>query len=139
MQWRVTGAQPVLKLIAAAVFALLALFFHGDPIALFGAGAVAVGLVAWAVRDLVVPVRLAAGFEGITVVTGFAGRRPLGWPQVETVRVERRPRLGITTETLEIDAGEALHLFSRYDLGAEPEEVARALNSLRLGRPVQPE
>jgi Bacterial PH domain len=65
------------------------------------------------------------------VVTGFAGRRHLDWPQVEDVRVERRPRLGITTETLEIDAGETLHLFSRYDLGAEPADVAGTLNALR--------
>ncbi|WP_213451239.1 PH domain-containing protein [Rhizomonospora bruguierae] len=140
MQWRVTRTLPALKLVAAAVFALLALAFHGDPIALAGAGAVAAGLAGWAVRDLLVPVRLAADADGVTVAAGFAGRRRFAWPRVERVRVDRRPRLGIATETLEIDTGDSLHLLSRYDLGgAEPEEVADALAALRRGRPGQPE
>lgn len=138
-QWRVPPAQPALKLIAAAVFALLAVAFHGDPIALSGAGAVAAGLVAWSIRDLLAPVRLAAGPGGVTVTKGFAGRRRLDWHRIDTIRVDRRPRLGIRTETLEIDAGETLHLFSRYDLGAEPVDVAATLNRLRLGPPAQTE
>jgi hypothetical protein len=93
----------------------------------------AAGLAAWAVRDVVVPVRLAAGPTGVTVVTGFAGRRRLAWSQIERVRVDRRQRIGLTSAVLELDTGRGLHLFSRYDLGAPPEEVAAALAGLRTG------
>lgn len=131
MQWRVTPAQPILKLVAAAVFALIALIFSADPIALIGAGAVTLGLAAWAARDLIAPVRLAAGPDGVTLTTGFAGRRTLAWPQIDLIRVDRRPRLGLRTETLEIDTGDTVHLLSRLDLGADPAEVAQTLNTLR--------
>jgi hypothetical protein len=36
---------------------------------------------------------------------------------------------------LEVDTGDTLHLFSSYELGAEPAEVAEALNALRANAP----
>ena len=66
------------------------------------------GLAGWALRDLIAPVRLAADADGVTVVTGFARRRRhLPWAQIERVRVDRRDRLGLRSEMLEIDAGDA--------------------------------
>jgi hypothetical protein len=132
-RWRVTPALPGLKLAGATAFVLLAVVFGGDPVRLVLAGAAALALAGWALRDLIAPVRLAADPDGITVVVGFAGRRHLPWSQVERVRVDTRPRLGLRTETLEIDTGETLHLFSSYDLGAPPADVAARLAALRTG------
>lgn len=123
---------PAVKALGALVLIALGLLFAGeDRVQLVLAGLAAAGLLVWALRDLVAPVRLAADPEGITVVQGFARRRRLPWAAVESIRVERRARRGITAETLEIDAGESLHLFGRYDLDAPPEEVAAALETAR--------
>jgi hypothetical protein len=134
LTWRVPRKVPAVKL--AAVAGLLALglvFADGDVVRLVLAAAVAAGLALWAARDLLAPVRLTADPEGVTLVAGFAGRRRLAWSQIERVRVDARPRLGISTQMLEIDAGDSLHLLSEYDLGVPPGEVAAALQPLREG------
>ncbi|MEW2143553.1 PH domain-containing protein [Micromonospora vinacea] len=134
-QWRVPSSLPAAKLAGAALLVALGLLFaDGDPVRLAVAALAAAGLASWAVRDLVAPVRLAVDPAGLTVIHGFAGRRLLPWSAVEAIAVDRRPRLGLTSETLEIDAGNSLHLFGRYDLGATPEEVAAVL---RAARPVR--
>ena len=126
------AALPVAKLLAAAGLVLLGLVFaDGDPVQIALAVAVGVALAGWALRDLLVPVRLAVDPAGITVIDGYAGRRLLPWETVEAITVDRRSRLGLATETLEIDAGESLHLFGRADLGTEPAEVAEALQAAR--------
>ncbi|MEU0153100.1 PH domain-containing protein [Micromonospora fulviviridis] len=131
-QWRVPPVLPAVKALGALVLVALGLLFAGeDRVQLVLAGLAAAGLLGWALRDLVAPVRLAADPAGITVIQGFARRRRLPWAAVESIRVERRTRRGITAETLEIDAGESLHLFGRYDLDAPPEEVAAALETAR--------
>ncbi|MEU7587933.1 PH domain-containing protein [Micromonospora sp. NPDC049230] len=131
-QWRVPAALPAVKLAGAVLLAALGLLFaDGDPVRLVVAVLAAAALAGWAVRDLVAPVRLAVDPAGLTVIHGFAGRRLLPWSAVEEIAVDRRPRLGLTSETLEIDAGDSLHLFGRYDLGATPEEVAAALRAAR--------
>ncbi|MEU1752013.1 PH domain-containing protein [Micromonospora matsumotoense] len=131
-QWRVPPAVPAVKLAGAVGLAALGLpLAGGDPVPLALAVAAAVGLVGWAVRDLVAPVRLAVDAGGITVVRGYAGRRHLPWDAVEKVTVDRRTRFGLTGETLEIDAGESLHLLGRADLGASPTEVAEEVLAAR--------
>lgn len=123
---------PVAKLTGAVLLVALGLLLAGgDPVRPVVGGTAAAVLAGWAVRDLVAPVRLAVDPDGITVAHGFAGRRRLPWPQVEAITVERRSRRGLTSETLEIDAGESLHLFGRYDLDAPPAEVAEALHAAR--------
>ncbi|MEU0547271.1 PH domain-containing protein [Micromonospora sp. NPDC005979] len=132
-QWRVPSTLPAAKLAGAVLLVALGLLFaDGDPVRLVLAGVAAAALAVWAVRDLVAPVRLAVDPAGLTVIHGFAGRRLLPWSTVEAISVDRRQRLGLTGEILEIDAGESLHLFGRYDLGATPEEVAVALRAARL-------
>lgn len=134
LTWRVPRKVPAVKLAAvAALLALGLLFADGDEVRLVLAAILAAGLALWAARDLLAPVRLAADPTGLTLVAGYAGRRHLAWSQIERVRVDTRPRLGIRTETLEIDAGDSLHLFSEYDLGAAPSDVAAALEPLREG------
>ncbi|MEU2984964.1 PH domain-containing protein [Micromonospora aurantiaca] len=134
-QWRVPREVPVLKAVGAlALVALGLVFAGGDPVRPALAGLAAAGLLAWALRDVVAPVRLAVDPDGLTVLRGFAGRRRLPWDAVEAIRLDRRSRRGITAETLEIDAGESLHLFGRRDLDAPLDEVAAALDEVRPAR-----
>jgi Bacterial PH domain len=134
--WRIRPVVPVAKLLGAvAIVALVLAFGRDDPVQWFLAAAVALGLAGWALRDVIAPVRLAADPDGVTVIVGFAGRRRLAWSDIERVRVDRRDRLGLRTELLEVDTGDYLYLFGRYDLGAEPEEVLASLRALRSAHP----
>ncbi|WFE37469.1 PH domain-containing protein [Micromonospora sp. WMMD998] len=131
-QWRVPRALPLVKALGALALAALGLLLAaGDPVRPALAGAVAVGLLAWALRDIVAPVRLAVDPDGLTVIRGYAGRRRLPWAAVESIRLDRRSRRGLTAETLEIDAGESLYLFGRRDLDAPLDEVAAELTAAR--------
>ncbi|MBB2944682.1 hypothetical protein FB565_004415 [Actinoplanes lutulentus] len=132
MQWRVKPVLPVTKLMGAvAALVLAAAFAEGDTVRWVLAGTVAVVVAGWALRDLLVPVRLTADTEGITVVTGIARRQHLPWSKIERVRVDSTVRRGLRSEVLEIDAGDALYLYSANDLGALPEDVATQLADLR--------
>jgi hypothetical protein len=132
MQWRIKPVLPVTKGMGVVAVVVLAVAFAGrDPIRWSLAVVVAIGLTVWAVRDLIVPVRLAADEAGVTVLTGFARRRHLPWAQIERVRVDVSSRRGLRSELLELDAGESIFLFSAHELGALPEEVATALGDLR--------
>ncbi|MEH1124033.1 PH domain-containing protein [Micromonospora sp. CPCC 206061] len=129
--WRVPRKIPIVKFTAAAgVLAIGLLFDDGDVVRLVLAAMVTAGLAGWGARDLIAPVRIAADTDGLTVVTGLAGRRRLAWSQIEGVRVDTRPRLGMRTETLEIDAGDTILLFSESDLGTPPSDVAATLSRL---------
>ncbi|MCU7722171.1 PH domain-containing protein [Actinoplanes sp. KI2] len=132
MQWRVKPVLPVTKLMGAVAIVVLTVAFAGnDPIRWAIALVVALALAGWALRDLVVPVRLAADASGVTVVAGFARRRHLPWSAVERVRVDRRTHRGLRSELLELDTGDAIYVFSAHDLGALPEDVVVALADLR--------
>ena len=134
MAWRVPPKLPAAKLAGVALLPLLAWLIRPDDIVVWVlAGVSAAGLAAWAARDLLVPVRLSADTGGVTVVSGWSRRRRLAWDQIERVRVDRRERVGLTSEMLELDTGDQLHLFSQYDLGTAPEDVAAALAELQTG------
>jgi hypothetical protein len=134
MQWRVKPVLPVTKLMGAVAIVVLAVAFAGpDPIRWAIALVVALALALWALRDLLAPVRLAADASGVTIIAGFARRRHLPWSAVERVRVDRRIHRGLRSETLELDAGDAIYLFSANDLGALPEDVVVTLADLRSG------
>ncbi|MDT4990615.1 MAG: hypothetical protein QOH97_507 [Actinoplanes sp.] len=136
LSWRVKPVLPVTKLLGAgALLLLVAAFGRRDPVQWFLALVAAVGLTGWALRDLIRPVRLTADTEGLTVIAGLLSRRQVPWSQVERVRVDRRARLGLSSELLEVDAGDAIYLFSVYELGAEPQEVADALAPLKAQAP----
>ncbi|WP_052305199.1 PH domain-containing protein [Stackebrandtia nassauensis] len=131
LRWRVPRHVVAVKVASTAVFALSALWFSGD-VARFS---VAVGATllagAYAVRDLVAPIRLTADAEGVGVSRGFFGLRYVAWSEIARIRVDERRRFGATTKLLEIDVDYTLFLFSRHELGAEPDEVADALRELR--------
>lgn len=130
--WRIKPVLPVTKgLCAVAIVVLVFAFGRGDVVQWVIAGAVTLGLVIWAARDLIVPIRLSADTSGVTVVQGFGRRRWLPWDQIERVRLDRRQRLGTTTVLLELDADDTLVLFSMHDLGTDPHDVLAELDDLR--------
>jgi hypothetical protein len=131
LRWRVNPRLTAVKFAAAVVFLAAVFFFRSDPAGLAIGLAAALALGAFALRDVLVPVRLAADPTGVTVVNGFAGHRHLPWARIERIRVDERRRLGVRSQLLEIDTGDSLHLFSGYELSASCEEVAALLKDLR--------
>lgn len=130
LRWRVPGAQVALKAAGALVFAGAAVLL-GNTVGLVVGGLAAVLLAGLALRDVLVPVRVEADADGITIAVGFAGRRRLAWADIDAVRVDERMRLGTRSRLLEIDAGETLHLFGSFELGTSVETVAEQLQQLR--------
>jgi hypothetical protein len=126
-RWQVPRKVPAGKLAVAAILVALAAVAAEEPWLWAVTAAVVAGLLAWAARDLAVPVRLVADAGGVTVVAGFARRRRLRWSQVERVRLDVRRR----SRLLEIDTGERLYLLSRYEVDADLAEVAGQLEALR--------
>jgi hypothetical protein len=92
--------------------------------------AAAVGVLAYAVRDVLTRERLRADDSGVTVAR-VLGDVHVGWPTVERIQLDSRLRLGVRTELLEIDAGDQVFQFSRFDLGTEPAQAAEDLGRLR--------
>ncbi len=88
------------------------------------AGAVAVVTVA--VLLLTARRRLTAGPAGIAVRGVFSTRRWL-WSDVEAVALATQQRLGLTSTTVELDLGEEVLVFGRFDLDADPQAVHDAL------------
>ncbi|MDT5029814.1 MAG: hypothetical protein QOE61_7087 [Micromonosporaceae bacterium] len=120
------------KLAAAAVVAIAALVAPNRAQLLVGLIA-AVGLGIYGLRDVLARERLRADPDGIVAVHGFAGHDRLAWTDVERVRLDSRDRLGARSQLLEIDAGEHIYLYSRFDLGVDPDEAVIALESVRAG------
>jgi hypothetical protein len=137
-RWRVPPGHVAVKCVAAAaVTALLVLYSH-DYQFLFLAAVAAIGLNALALRDLVAPVRLTADGDGVTVVSGYAGRRRVGWDEVTTIRVDERRRVLARTRILEIETTDDLHLFSAFDLGEDVHDVADELYRIRARTSPEP-
>lgn len=130
-RWRVSPPLTWAKLAAVVAFALVAFIYRDEPMRAFVAGAGALVIGIYAARDLVAPVRLEADEDGVTVVSGYASKHHVPWADVERLRVDRRSRLGLSTEMLEIDTGESVHLFSTYDLNAPCSDVEESLRQLR--------
>ena len=84
-------------------------------------------LLVLALRDVIVPVRLAADAEGIRVVRGFATLDRVAWADIERIRVDTRIRLSSTSRLVEIDTGETLYLLGASELGAPVDEVVQTL------------
>jgi hypothetical protein len=97
-------------------------------------GTAAVLVLGLAVRDVLLRPRLAAGPSGV-VVRRLGGRTELHWPQLR-VQVRTTRRYGVKNRLLELDTAAGpdddglLVLLGRRELGADPEDVARALRGL---------
>jgi hypothetical protein len=134
--FRVDRRLTMLRIGGFLVFVLVAAFETAPAPRLFALVAALV-LAAYGLRDLVVPVRLAADTEGVTVATGYAGRRRLSWDEIDRVRLDERRRFGTRSELLEIDTGDNLYLLSTYDLGVRCDDAVKSLQ--RLSRAAAPE
>jgi hypothetical protein len=135
-EWRVRREQAVFKILGALACAGLGTYWYlqGDVRGVILAVPATLLVGAMALRDLLVPVRLAADEAGLTVVHGFAGRRRVPWSAIEEIKVDVRRRYGRRSEMLEIDTGDHLHLFSPAELGASCTEVAAELRRGVSGR-----
>jgi hypothetical protein len=122
------------KFVVAVIFVATPLVAGSSTSGIVIGVIVAVGLAIYGLRDVLAPVRLAADADGVTVVSGFAGRRRLGWADIERVRLDRRSRYGGRQALLEIDEGESLYFFSRYDLGMPPSEALDLVLEVRGDR-----
>jgi hypothetical protein len=109
-----------------------------DPAGRLLAGCAALLVLALVARDLLSRPRLSAGPDGVRVRT-LTGRRSLAWADLR-VRVRVTRRLGTSSRLLELDTATGpddtgvLVLLGRRDLGADPDDVARALRELAAGR-----
>jgi hypothetical protein len=132
VQWSPRGAETAALAAVGAGLTLGAVVL--DPAGRLLAGASAVLVFALVVRDLLSRPRLSAGPDGVRVRT-LTGPRSLAWAEVRVdVRVTRR--LGMSSRLLELDTASGpddagvLVLLGRRDLGADPDDVARALREL---------
>ena len=89
----------------------------------------AVVLLTYTVSDLVFWPRLVASADGIELRSP-TGTRQYPWAVVAAVRADTRQRLGLRSVTLEVDAADELHVFSKRALGADPEEVAALVTAM---------
>jgi hypothetical protein len=132
VQWSPRPAETAVLGAIGGVLLLALVFLDAAGRILVGAAA----LLAFAllVRDLLLRPRLSAGADGVAVRT-LGRRRVLPWPGLR-VQVRETRRLGVRRRTLELDTAAGpddegtLVVLGRRDLGADPDEVARALWAL---------
>ena len=132
MQWSPRTGETV-ALVAVALGLGLALVVLDTPGRLLvGTGALL--LLVLGAGDVLIRPRLAAGTEGLEV-RSWTGRRHLPWAGLR-VHVRENRRWGMRSRTLELDMSAGPHddgvlvVLGRRDLGADPEDVARALRGL---------
>jgi hypothetical protein len=132
VQWSPRSGETVALAAVGLGLALSVVVLDAAGRVLVGTGAVLV--IVLAARDLLARPRLAAGPDGVDVRT-LTGHRHLPWSDLR-VNVRETRRLGVRGRTLELDTARGtddpgvLIVLARRDLGADPEEVARALRAL---------
>jgi Bacterial PH domain len=109
---------------------ILALAALADPAGRVLLGIAALGLLAVATADLLLRPRLRADPTGLQVRT-MASRHRLPWSAVRRVEVDEHTRYGLTSRTLELEAGELLVVLGKRTLGADPRDVADTLARIR--------
>ncbi|HEX6873913.1 MAG TPA: PH domain-containing protein [Micromonosporaceae bacterium] len=120
----------VAKGVLVVALATLSLFASGPTETAVGLFATA-GTTVYALRDIIGRDRLRVTRDGVTVVRGYARRQEVAWSQIERFAVDQRLRAFARSEYLEIDAGNDIFMFSRYDLGVHPDVAAGALAAIR--------
>ena len=127
-QWSPRPVETAVAILAGLVVLLLALL--ADPGGRLLLGVAALGLLAVGVADVLLRPRLAADRAGIRVRT-LASRHHLPWSAIGRVEVDEHTRYGLTSRTLELEAGELFVVLSKRTLGADPRDVADTLARLR--------
>ena len=118
-----------LTLAGAGVFAVVAIT-GADKAGQLLAVAAAALLAVIAANDLLLVPRLAVSAAGLRIRSATT-RAMLPWSEVDAVRVDERRRYGLSSRTLEIDAGPLLVVLSRHALGADPREVFAIVSGFR--------
>lgn len=111
-------------------FVVLWLTSGGDRQGKLIYGIAAVMLAALCATDLIWSPRLKVTAAGLTIHSPTL-TATYTWSQIEAIRVDRRRRLGLSSATLEIDAGEQLAVLSRRALNADPQDVAEVIEAVR--------
>jgi hypothetical protein len=126
--WSPRPVETAVAVLGGLILLLLALL--ADPAGRLLLGVAALGLLTVAGADLLLRPRLAADLTGVQVRT-LATRKRLPWSAVQRVDVDEHTRHGLTSRTLELEAGELLVVLSKRTLGADPRDVADALARIR--------
>ena len=139
VHWSPRPLETAVAILAGLVVLLLALL--ADPAGRLLLGVAALGLLVLGAADLLLRPRLAADPAGVQVRT-LASRHRLPWSAVERVDVDEHTRYGLTSRTLELEAGELLVVLGKRALGADPRDVADTLARIRYtgqySRPGEP-
>jgi hypothetical protein len=132
MQWSPRGGETAALAAVAAGLGLSLVVLDAPGRVLVGIAVVVLLIVI--AHDLWARPRLTAGPDGVDV-RSWTGRRHLPWPALG-IRVRSTRRYGVPSRSLELDTATGpaddgvLVVLGRRDLGADPEEVARALRAL---------
>jgi len=127
-QWSPRPAETAVALLAGLVVLLLAVL--ADPAGRLLLGVAALGLLTVGAADLALRPRLAADRAGVQVRT-LASRHRLPWSAIQRVDVDEHTRYGLTSRTLELEAGELFVVLGKRTLGADPRDVADVLARIR--------
>jgi Bacterial PH domain len=131
-EWSPRPVETAVLFLAGLVLVLFAMF--ADPAGRLLLGIAAFGVVVVALADLLLRPRLAADRTGIQVRT-LASRHRLPWTAIDRVDVDEHTRYGLTSRTLELEAGELFVVLGKRTLGADPRDVADVLAHLRYTAP----
>jgi len=127
-QWSPRPVETAVAILAGLVVLLLALL--ADPGGRLLLGVAALGLLAVGAADVLLRPRLAADRAGIRVRT-LVSRHHLPWSAIGRVEVDEHTRYGLTSRTLELEAGELFVVLGKRTLGADPRDVADTLARIR--------
>jgi hypothetical protein len=128
VQWSPRPVETAVAILAGVV--VLALALLADPAGRLLLGVAALGLLAIGAADVALRPRLAADRTGIQVRT-LASRHRLPWSAIQRVDVDEHTRYGLTSRTLELEAGELFVVLGKRTLGADPRDVADVLAQIR--------
>jgi hypothetical protein len=132
VQWSPRPGETAALVVVALGLGLGLVVLDAPGRVLVGAGVLL--LLVLAARDVLARPRLRAGADGVDVRTLVRGHH-LPWARLR-VRVRDSRRLGMRSRTLELDTAAGpdddgvLVVLGRRDLGADPDDVARALRAL---------
>jgi hypothetical protein len=127
-QWSPRPVETAVAILAGLVVLLLAML--ADPAGRLLLGVAALGLLAVGAADVLLRPRLAADRAGIQIRT-LASRHRVPWSALRRVDVDEHTRYGLTSRTLELEAGDLFVVLGKRTLGADPRDVADTLARLR--------
>jgi PH (Pleckstrin Homology) domain-containing protein len=131
-EWSPRPAETAVLFLAGLILVLFAVL--ADPAGRVLLGIAAFGLIVVALADVALRPRLSADRTGLQVRT-LASRHRLPWSAIERIAVDEHSRYGLTSRTLELEAGELFVVLGKRTLGADPRDVADVLARLRYTAP----